>query len=106
LLHVCEIADKRHRADLDIFVLALVESGVSTLFEFQKLAGISQGATVPALRRLIASGFVRPQKVASRGRIGHRITVEGRKRLKVDWRELVQQEPSGNLALAFRQRAR
>jgi hypothetical protein len=54
--------DKRRRADLDLFVLGLIESGISTLYEFQKFAGISQGASVPALRRLIDGGLVGHRK--------------------------------------------
>jgi hypothetical protein len=45
-----ETRDKRRRTDLDIFILALIDSGVSTPYEFQKAAGLSQGATIPALQ--------------------------------------------------------
>lgn len=92
-----ETPDRRRRADLDLFILALIESGVSTPYEFQKFAGISQGASVPALRRLVEDGFVRPEKAGSRRRVGHRITAAGRTRLKEDWKYLIHQEPSGDL---------
>jgi len=92
-----KIPDKRRRKDLDLFVLALVDCGVSTPYELQKAAGLSQGATLPALQRLQGAGFLCQGKPELRGRVRHRITAEGRKRLKRDWLELVQQEPSGNL---------
>jgi DNA-binding PadR family transcriptional regulator len=92
-----ETPDRRRRADLDLFVLALIESGISTPYEFQKLAGISQGASIPVLRRLIEGGFVRPKKAGSRGRTAHQITIPGRTTLKEGWRALVDQEPSGDL---------
>jgi hypothetical protein len=54
-----ETRDKRRRTDLDLFVLALIDSGVSTPYEFQKAAGHSQGATIPALQRLLDARLVR-----------------------------------------------
>jgi hypothetical protein len=41
-----ETRDKRRRTDLDLFVLALIDGGVSTPYELQKEAGLSQGATI------------------------------------------------------------
>jgi DNA-binding PadR family transcriptional regulator len=92
-----ETADKRRRADLDLFVLALIESGISTPYDLQKFAGISQGASIPVLRRLIEGGLVRPKKAGSRGRTAHQITLTGRKMLKTGWRALVDAEPTGDL---------
>jgi DNA-binding PadR family transcriptional regulator len=92
-----ETRDKRRRTDLDLFVLALIDSGVSTPYEFQKSAGLSPGATIPALQRLFAAGFVRPGKPGSRGRTNHSITPAGRKFLKNAWRTLLEDGPSGNL---------
>ncbi len=92
-----ETADKRRRSDLDLFVLALIESGISTPYDLQKFAGISQGASIPVLRRLIDCRFVRPKKAGSRGRTAHQITLPGRKMLKTGWRALVDAEPTGDL---------
>jgi DNA-binding PadR family transcriptional regulator len=97
-----ETADKRRRSDLDLFVLALIESGVSTPYEFQKSAGISQGASIPVLRRLIEGGLVRPKKAGLRGRTAHQITLPGRKTLREGWRTLVDDEPSGDLEADLR----
>jgi len=89
--------DKRRRTDLDLFALALVESGVSTPYELQKAAGLSPGATIPALQRLVEAGIVRQGKPGLRGRTDHQITAAGRKFLKNGWRTLIEDGPSGDL---------
>ncbi len=92
-----ETRDKRHRSDLDLFVLALIDSGISTPYDFQKAAGLSPGATIPALQRLLEAGFVRQGKPGSRGRTNHGITSDGRKFLKNGHRILIEDGPSGDL---------
>jgi DNA-binding PadR family transcriptional regulator len=92
-----EIRDKRRRSDLDLFVLVLIDSGISTPYEFQKSAGLSPGATIPALQRLLKAGCVRQGKPGSRGRTNHSITPAGRKFLKSGWRILIEEGPSGDL---------
>lgn len=92
-----ETRDKRRRSDLDLFVLALIESGVSTPYELKSAADISPGASIPALRRLISEGLVNQGKPGSRGRADHKITAEGRRRLKDGWQDLIDQGPSGDL---------
>ncbi len=89
--------DKRRRRDLDLFVLALIESGVSTPYELMTAADLSPGATIPALRRLVTDGLVIQGKPGSRGRTDYRITAAGRRRLKDGWQELIEQGPSGDL---------
>ncbi|HUZ96763.1 MAG TPA: hypothetical protein VMU57_17810, partial [Edaphobacter sp.] len=92
-----ETRDKRRRTDLDLFVLALIDSGISTPYDFQKSAGLSPGATIPALQRLLKAGCVRQGKPGSRGRTNHSITPAGRKLLKGGWRVLLEDGPSGDL---------
>ena len=92
-----KIRDKRRRTDLDLFVLALIESGLSAPYDLQKAASLSPGATIPALQRLLESGFVRQGKPGSRGRTDHRITPAGKKLLKTGWRDLIEDGPSGDL---------
>jgi len=92
-----ETRDKRRRTDLDLFVLALIADGISTPYELQKAAGLSQGATVPTLQRLFEAGFVRQGKPGARGRTDHTITSAGRKQLKTAWRTLLDDGPSGDL---------
>lgn len=62
-------SDKRRRADLDLFVLALIEGGLVTPYELQKAAGLSPGATISSLRRLVEGGLAlhgKPVRVAAR----------------------------------------
>lgn len=92
-----ETRDKRRRNDLDLFVLALTESGVSTPYELKTTAGLSPGATIPTLTRLIKARFIIQGKPGPRGRTGHKITNEGRKYLKNNWRALIDDGPSGDL---------
>lgn len=91
-----ETHDKRRRADLDLFVLALID-GVSTPYEFQSKAGLSPGATIPALLRLREAGYVRQGKPAARRRLDYRITAAGRKLLKAGWKALLESGPTGDL---------
>jgi hypothetical protein len=52
-----EVRDKRRKTDLDLFVLALVDSGVATPYALQMTAGLSPGATIPVLQRLTEAGL-------------------------------------------------
>jgi DNA-binding PadR family transcriptional regulator len=92
-----ETPDKRRRTDLDLFVLALIDGGVSTPYELQKSAGLSQGATIPALQRLLEARFVRQGKRGARGRTDYKVTAAGRKTLKTGWLPLVDAGPSGDI---------
>jgi DNA-binding PadR family transcriptional regulator len=89
--------DKRRRTDLDLFILALIDGGVATPYELQKSAGLSQGATIPALQRLLDARFVRQGKSGPRGRIDYRVTVAGKRLLKDGWLALIEQGPSGDV---------
>ena len=97
-----EMYDKRRRRDLDLFVLALIESGMSTPYELKSAADISPGASIPALRRLVSEGLVIQGKPGSRGRTDYKITAQGSRRLKDGWRELIDQGPSGDLVADLR----
>jgi len=92
-----ETRDKRRRTDLDLFVLALIDSGISTPYEFQKAGGLSPGATIPTLQRLLEAGFVRQGKSGARGRTDHSLTSAGKKYLKNGWHALLEDGPSGDL---------
>jgi DNA-binding PadR family transcriptional regulator len=92
-----EVRDKRRKTDLDLFVLALVNSGVCTPYALQMSAGLSPGASIPALQRLAEAGFVRQGKPGSRGRTEHRTTLAGKKLLKTGWKSLIEDGPSGDL---------
>ena len=92
-----EIRDKRRRTDLDLFVLALIDSGVSTPYELQTAAGLSQGATIPALQRLLDGRLVRQGRPGPRGRTDYQVTAAGRKLLKGGWLALIEAGPSGDV---------
>jgi DNA-binding PadR family transcriptional regulator len=92
-----ETPDKRRRTDLDLFVLALIDGGLSTPYELQKLAGLSQGATIPALQRLLKARLVRQGKRGARRRTDYKVTAVGRKTLKAGWLPLVDAGPSGDI---------
>jgi DNA-binding PadR family transcriptional regulator len=97
LVDMSEIRDKRRRNDLDLFVLALIESRVSTPYELKTAAGLSPGATIPALTRLIKARFILQEKPGPRGRTDHKITAEGRRYLKSNWQALIDDGPRGDL---------
>jgi hypothetical protein len=90
-------SDKRRRADLDLFVLALIEGGLVTPYELQKAAGLSPGATISSLRRLVEGSLALHGKPGPRGRTDYGITAEGRRYLKTGWRDLIEEGPSGDL---------
>ncbi len=92
-----ETADRRRRTDLDLFVLALIESGTSTPYQLQRAAGLSQGATIPSLQRLLEAGFVRQGEPGLRGRTEYKLTARGMRALKNGWRTLIEAGPSGDL---------
>ena len=92
-----ETRDKRRRTDLDQFVLALIDSGVSTPYEFQKAAGLSQGATIPTLQRLLDARLVRQGKPGTRGRTDYQVTAAGKRLLKDGWLALIEAGPIGDV---------
>ena len=92
-----ETPDKRRRTDLDVFILALIDDGVSTPYELQKAAGLSQGATIPALQRLLEARLVRQGKPGARGRTDYKATATGKKLLRNGWLPLIEAGPSGDL---------
>ena len=92
-----ETRDRRRRTDLDLFVLALIADGVATPYELQKSAGLSQGATIPALQRLLEAGLIEQAMPGTRRRTEHRVTRNGRKFLKDGSRALIDDGPSGDL---------
>ena len=92
-----ETRDKRRRTDLDLFVLALIDSGVSTPYELQKAAGLSQGATIPALQRLLDARLVRQGKPGARGRTDYQASAAGKRLLKNGWLALIEEGPSGDI---------
>jgi DNA-binding PadR family transcriptional regulator len=94
---MAETPDRRRRTDLDLFVLALIEAGLPTPYQMQGAAGLSQGATTPALERLLNGKFVRQSAPGVRGRVEYKATAKGRKHLSVRWLPLLESGPSGDI---------
>jgi DNA-binding PadR family transcriptional regulator len=86
-------ADRRAREDLDLFLLALISEGIDTPYRMQSLAGISQGTSLQALKRLLKYGQVRSSAEGSRGRKAWSLTRAGRNRLQRDYRPRASQSP-------------
>jgi DNA-binding PadR family transcriptional regulator len=100
----------RHKPDrpasnLELFILAMIEQGVSTPYELQSTAGISVGASIPALRRLEKHGYVRRAEASARRKQPFTITAAGSKWLKSRWKACVSGAPplemDGLLRVAF-----
>lgn len=87
--------DKRSKRDLELFVLALLECNVNTPYELLAAAGLSPGATLPALRRLEESGYVQRGEPGSRGRVEYHITSDGKQHVTNTWRSLLD-DPTGS----------
>lgn len=91
-----ETRDKRRRNDLDLFVLALVNEGISIPCALRKAASLSPGAAIPALKRLLRAGYLLHDKPGPRGRTEHSMTSDGQRHLKTAWRSLIEGGPSGD----------
>ena len=72
---------RRARADLDLFLLALIEAGVPTPYDLKIRAGVSPGASIPCLTRLLKGGLVSQGPTQARGRGEYTVTRAGRKYL-------------------------
>ncbi len=86
-------ADRRAREDLDLFLLALISQGIDTPYRIQSLAGISQGTSLQAIKRLLKNGQVRSSAEGSRRRKTWSLTPAGRNRLQRDSRLRASQGP-------------
>ena len=75
-------ADRRVREDLDLFLLALISQGIDTPYRMQSLAGISQGTSLQAMKRLLKQDLIRSSTEGSRGRKTWSLTRAGRSRLQ------------------------
>jgi DNA-binding PadR family transcriptional regulator len=67
------------RSSLELLILALLKQGLTTTYDLQTEAGLSLGATVPALKRLAAAKLVTRKEVGRR--LEFSITREGEKTL-------------------------
>ncbi len=73
----------------DLFILSQLDRGLETPYDLLRRAGLSLGATVPALRRLNAAGLIKREKestVSNRPRHVYRLTVKGEKQARTGWK--------------------
>jgi DNA-binding MarR family transcriptional regulator len=81
--------------DLDLFVLAMVQSGLGTTYDLKSKAGLSVGSTSPILARLEQAGLLEaPKAERDRGVRRFSISKEGKKHLAAGWKELLQRRPT------------
>ena len=69
-------------SSLELFLLALIDSGLSTPYEFHSQAGISVGASLPALKSLLRQKLVSRGRAGNRRRMAYSLTGPGRAALK------------------------
>jgi hypothetical protein len=69
-------------ASLDLLILSLVDAGIKTPYRWQTEAGLSLGASLPAVRRLLARHHVSEAAAGPRGRREFTITRTGRSELR------------------------
>jgi DNA-binding PadR family transcriptional regulator len=94
--------DKRTRSDLELFILALLQTGVNTPYKLHAEANISPGASIPVFSRLEKSGYVRRGKPGARGKAEYVITATGRQYLKGGWRPLLEDSVSSDVDAILR----
>jgi hypothetical protein len=95
---------ERLRGDLELFVLALIESGVSTPYELQQAAGLTRGATILVLCRLLERRLVLTGEAGTRRRMAYALTAAGCKRRKDGWKNSLPAVRAGTLTPTFASR--
>jgi hypothetical protein len=91
-------------ASLDMLLLILVDEGLNTPYRWQKESGISLGASLPAVRRLLARHLVSEAPTGPRLRREFAITRTGRSELKHldQYLDSAPSEPIGDLESVLR----
>ena len=77
-------------SDIDLLLLALVQRGLQTPYDLKTRAGLSVGTAAPVLARLEEGGWIEADKAGARRSRRFSITKAGEKRLKLEWRNLLQ----------------
>lgn len=73
------------RSNLELFVLALVQRGLGTPYDFRLKAGLSVGSTSPALKRLEDDGLITGSDPGARGSRRFTVTAKGGRVLNQEW---------------------
>lgn len=81
--------DQRSKLDLELFVLSLIQRGITTPYRLQVSVGLSAGATIPVLNRLKENGFLKCGNPGPRQRMEYEITASGVRHLESEWKPLL-----------------
>ena len=76
---------------LDLVLLGLIASGIDTPYRFRERAKLSLGATLPALKRLEAAGFVERKAKGARNKQQYTSTRAGRNHLRSQLKVVIDQ---------------
>jgi DNA-binding PadR family transcriptional regulator len=94
--------DKRSNVDLELFLIALIDRDINTLYSLHATARLSPGATIPVLNRLESLGYVRRDEPASRRRAEYQTTTAGQRRLRSGWQSLLEAPVPTDIDAIFR----
>jgi len=78
---------------LDHFILSQLDRGLETSYDLMRRAGVSLGASVHALRRLSAAGFIKKEEgtpASNRPRHIYKLTAEGKKQARTGWKQYLE----------------
>ena len=84
------------KEDLDLFLLALIQQGITTAYRMQAAAGISQGSSLQVLKRLLERKFIRMSEEGPRRRTEFLLTLAGERWLIRGCAALADAEPTGD----------
>ena len=80
---------------LDHFILSQLDRGLETPYDLMRRAGVSLGASVPALRRLSAAGLIKKDKEKARSnrpRHAYTLTPDGKRQARIGWKRYLEGE--------------
>jgi DNA-binding PadR family transcriptional regulator len=86
--------DETITSDIDLFVLALVQRGLATSYDFKARAGLSVGSSAPVLARLEEAGLIKCTGTGPRKSQRFSITKAGEKSLDTNWQALLDTRPT------------
>jgi DNA-binding MarR family transcriptional regulator len=81
-VYLRHVVQQELTSSLDLFLLALINAGTATAYAFREQAGLSVGATLPALRRLEKYGFIVRCEKLERNKQTLQLTTAGKRELK------------------------
>lgn len=81
------------RSDLTLFVMTLLDLGLSTTYQLKAQVGLSPGATNPLLRRLAEERMVRALHPTARNKMTYELTAKGRSFLQAGCENILNAPP-------------